>query len=317
MRSLIFIILLLPSFAWAQFYTPNWRQDALEMIEDGRETSAQSLLEEAVKRGSFISDPIERINHGRFLGDAFYQLKMQNRAATHFEKAMKSSLGLKPVWRALSAVISVLELQAESDDKAGSQLLIQQSLDARLLPNMAKDKYASEIGRYVKRFAKASRAQIYQLIDQLRGIDEEKVRKKAFYALTELEFDVFTGEGKYERIALPIGMDDFERFLWFSVMAKYFADSGMRPQFEQQVNGMQRSYDTLPEKKQKKYRSIFRMVKKLRYTRQIVEEEAVEVPAVTVEEIAPAPTYEEEKIPYFPPSNSELEDLFYGKKPAN
>lgn len=310
MRSIVFLILLFPALAWAQYYTPNWRQDVLEMIEDGRKTAARSLLEEAVKRESFISNPIERINHSRFLGDAFYKLNMQERAKGRFESAMKAALGLKPVWKSLSAVISVLELQAESDDRKTSQALIQQSLDARLLPNMAKDRYATEIGRYVQRFEHATRGQVYQLIVQLRAINQERVRKKAFYALTELEFDSFTGEGKYERLTLPMGMDEFERFLWFSVMAKYFSESGFKVKFQEQVNGMQRSYDMLPEEQKTKYRKIYRMVKKLNYEAPVNAKAKKEI-------VAPKTIYTEEELPYFPPANTELEDLFYGKENAN
>ena len=301
--SLIILFCLFSGASQAQYYTENWRQDVLEMIEDGRKDAAQALLEEAAERQKFISDPIERINHGRFLGDAFDKLKKPRRAREYFEKAMKAALELKPVWRSLSAVISVLELQAETEDRENSRALIQQSLDAKLLPRMAKDHYASEIGRYVKRFERATRAQIHQLLKQLRGIDEAAVRKKAFYKLTELEFAPFTGEGKYETGTLPLGMDDFERFLWFSVMAKYFAQSDQKPQFKRQVEGMQKAYDRFDEQRQQKYRKIYRMVTKLDYRKP--------KPIIKAEPEAPSePDYP--MLKSIEPVDSNMHDLYYG-----
>jgi len=261
------LALLLPVTAWAQQYSPNWRQDTLEMIEDGRNAAANAMLEEAVGRTNFITDPIERINHCRYLGEAYERLGRTDIAREQYDKAMDSALQLKPVWRSLSAVISVLELQAESDDIDTSRELIQQSLDAKLLPRMAEDRYATEIGRYVKRFGKASRAQVYQLLEQLHSIEQAPVRKKAFFALTELDFAPFTGEGKYSEVNLPMGMDQLERFLWFAVMAKYYAESGLRLQFSQQVEGMQKAYDLIGEAQQQKYRSIYRGVKKMSYAK--------------------------------------------------
>lgn len=262
---IICAIIMLPLSVQAQHYTNNWRQDALEMIEDGRLSAARLLLDEAASREPMISKPIERINQGRFLGEAFAKLGKKDLSREHFNNAMDAALQLKPVWRSLSAVISVLELQAGVDDIENSWQLLQKSLDAKLLPNMAKDHYATEIGRYVKRFALAKRAQVYVLLKQLRSIDNERVRKKAFFALTELEFSPFTGEGKYEQMSIPLGMKDFERFLWFSVMAKYYAASGQSFVFKQQVNAMQKAYDRIGEERQQKYRKIYRMVKKLSY----------------------------------------------------
>ncbi|GEM_PF-3763077 len=301
-RTLFMVLLLFPLVGQAQHYTSNWRQDALEMIEDGRIDAAEVLLQDASLRMSLIGKPIERINHGRFLGEAYHKLGKQNHARESFDKAMDASLKLTPVWRSLSAVISVLELQATTDDAENSQALIQKSLDAKLLPNMSKDKYATEIGRYVKRFEKATRAQVFQLINQLRGIDKAKIRKKAFFALTDLEFTPFTGEGRHQDVNLPLGMDDFERFLWFSIMSKYFANSGERFQFEQQVAAMKTAYGRLDETRQQKHRKIYRMVTKLTYKLPVP-------PKVKAKE-------EPKLIDLSPHSNSELEDIFYGRKPA-
>ncbi len=308
----------------ADYYTANWRQDVLEMIEDDRIDAAKSLLEEAVERRKFISNPIERINQGRFLGDAFSKLNNAKRARVEFEKAMKASLQLKPVWRSLSAVISVLELQAETDDTAVSRTLLQQSLDARLLPNMAKNSYASEIGRYVKRFEPATRAQIFELLDQLRGIKNSGVRKKSFYALTELPFAPFTGEGRYTTLSLPLGMDDFERFLWFTVMSKYFAESDQRFKFEQQVEGMQKAYDRLGEERKTKYRKIYRMVKKLNYQKKsapVKQKDESKAPAKSININNSIKLSKPSKVkaiePYVSEGNTELRDLYYGGAPAH
>lgn len=319
----VLFVCLWPGLLMAQYYTENWRQDALEMIEDGRYTIAHALLEEAESRKNFMNQPIEKINQGRFLGDAFYKLGKKERAAQNFEDAMKASLQLKPVWRSLSAVISVLELQATHDDKAMSQKLIQQSLNARLLPNMAKDRYATEIGRYVQRFEHASRAQIYELIGQLRVIDKPKVRKKAFYALTELDFSEFTGEGRYEQMRLPIGMQAFERFLWFSVMAKYFAESEVPSQLNQQVAGMKTAYERLTQEQQKKYRKIYRKISKLSASKSIVTVSPKTEPKVVrfsdhsneVSEATEAADAVQQQEPSdVPLSGSNLEAIYYGKE---
>ncbi|MDG1286468.1 MAG: hypothetical protein P8P30_02765 [Rickettsiales bacterium] len=302
-RILLIFTLLVPVTGQAQHYTANWRQDALEMIEDGRLDRAKALLQDASTRMNLISQPIERINQGRFLGEAYHKLGKKAQARESFEKAMNASLKLTPVWRSLSAVISVLELQATTDDLDDSRVLIQKSLDAKLLPRMSKDKYATEIGRYVKRFEKATRAQVYQLIDQLRTIDKAKVRKKAFFALTELDFAPFTGEGRRAETTMPLGMGDFERFLWFSVRSKYFANSGERFQFEQQVAAMQAAYDRLAQEKQQKYRKIYRMVVKLDYT--------LPKPAVAAKVESKSKM---KVLDLAPPSNSELEDIFYGRQ---
>ncbi len=262
---LLYIFLVLPAAGYAQQYSDNWRQDALEMIEDGKPYAAKLILDEAERRANYSSDPLERINNGRFLGEAFYKLGSKERSDEQFEKAMQAALKIKPTWRSLSAVISVLELQAETEDKTLAQDLIQKSLDAKLLPNMAKDRYASEIGRYVKRFEMADRNQIFQLLNQLRMINEDTIRKKALFAMSELTFAPYEENRDDGTLTLPLGMDDFERFFWFSNVAKYFEQSGKKYHFVEAKNAMQKAYDRLTDEQKSKHRTLYRSVIKMDY----------------------------------------------------
>lgn len=280
------LLLTLPDIASAQsarledaVYSPHWRQDVQEMIEDGRTTEATILLEEAARRQSYLTDPIERVNQARYVGEGFARLGRGDLARERFDAAMKEALPLKPVWKALSAAISVLEIQAETKDEPGAQALLQQTLDAKLLPEIAKDRHATEIGRFVQRFALASRAQIYALVEQIRKMDNSGVRKKALFALTEIDMNApFTGEGKYDTAGLPVGVDDLERFLWFAVYTDYYAESGLRFVFDTTRQELNKAYERLNESQREQYRDIFRKAVRLKVEKPIPSEPEAEAP---------------------------------------
>jgi tetratricopeptide (TPR) repeat protein len=260
-------ILLLGNTAHAQYYSPNWRQDVLEMIEDGRSGAALLLLEESANRIREVTDPIEQINHARYLGEAFYKLSKPERAMEYYQKAMQASLKLKPTWRSLSAVISVLELQGTSEDREGSEALLQASLEAKLLLNMARDKYSSEIGRYVERFEFANRDQLLELLNQVRKASNAALRKKALYKMLSLEFNGVAQHRAHEVLTVqPMGMDDFENFMWFGVMTKFYAESGQRFRFKQHKQSMTRAYQRMSEERRTKYRKLFRELSRLSST---------------------------------------------------
>lgn len=236
------------------------------MIEDGQPDAARMELQKQVDQPQPIGQPIEAVNRQRYLGDAYTKLGMRESAAEHFTQAMQAALRLDPTWRRLSAVISVLELQAESEDEQLTRALLQQSLDAKLLLAMSRDHYASEIGRYVKRFGeRASRPQLYKLLDQLRQVDKPAIRKKALYAMMELQWRPYAAHETAKAIApsMPLRMDATERFFWFTALSHYYAGSGEEYLLKEQQHHAQMAYQQLPSAKQQKYRKFWRGVTKL------------------------------------------------------
>lgn len=247
---LIFLISLLLSFPAAAL-DENWREDAREMLTSDKKDGALFLMEKTAGEARNLTDPLERVNALRFLGELFWLAGKKERGQGYFSQALELSLGLSPVWKRLSAVLSVLELhRAATRDISRLEPLLEATLQARLLPEMAKNHHASEIGRYVKTFDGADRATFAILLEQLRHIGEAPVRVKALFAVSEIAIGGDSGHFIAMEERPPYDADAFEKLLWHVAMARLFDAPASRSNQHEHQQKAKNLLDTLPKDKQ-------------------------------------------------------------------
>ena len=154
---LLLILLLLPIYVQAQQGESDWYQDVLEMIEDGRSSAAKITLDGVASRKALMSDSVERVDYDMHLADSYERLGKSKQSRDYFSKAMNDALKIRNSRDKIETSIAVLKLRSETDDIASSQLLLQSSLAAKLLPFISKNRDVSYVEPYVKQFAQASR----------------------------------------------------------------------------------------------------------------------------------------------------------------
>jgi tetratricopeptide (TPR) repeat protein len=208
----------------APAYSDNWREEARLMLEEGRPEAARALLDDVREAVMPTEDGIKRINTLRYLGELYWQLKDKSLARESFGKAMDYALEVEPIWKKLSVVISVLELQRETEDTQSLSANIQKTLDVRLMESMAGNAKATEIGRYVRTFdAYATASEIAALLQQIRNVEQQPVRSKALYALTEIQFSPDKlSEVDASLLYPPFNAESFEKLMWYTVLARLY-----------------------------------------------------------------------------------------------
>lgn len=211
-----------PSFA----FNDNWREEAKALLKENKPQAALFLLEQTENDLRHLPNSVDKINHLRFLGELYWLAGKPERAQTYFSKAMQEALQIDSIWKQLSVVISVLELHRHTTkDIEKIEPLLQATLKAQLLPNMAKNKHATEIGRYARTFEGSSRATIAELLTQIRGLKNETVRTKALFALSKIAFS----DDKSDYISFmqtpAFNAQPFEKLLWHAAIARLFDDS--------------------------------------------------------------------------------------------
>lgn len=247
------VLVLLPLIAQAQ----DWREETRNLLEAGKKEAAFYVLQRTVAETRNRADSVEKVNRLRFVGEFYCKADECARGAEYFAKALNSALAINEVWKRLSAVISVLELQQYTiQDQAIREPLLKQTLDAKLLPEIAKDHHATEIGRYVKRFDGADRKTVAVLLDQIRRIPQEPVRTKALFAMSEITFGPDRGDFM-SIVQQPAGdAQPLEQLLWHVAMARLFDSPATSSNSRSHAMKARQLMERVPEKYREKVRGL-------------------------------------------------------------
>jgi len=258
-RISLVILALWLSAPQAHAFDDNWREDNKALLEEKKPSTALHNLEKVGNEARFLRDDKERIDTLRFLGELYWIAGKKPQAREFFTRAMKESLDLERVWERLSVAISVLELQESTITKPRNRTtLLQQTLDSKLLPASAKDRHASEIGRYIRQFNGMPRTMFVELLDQIRHIKMPTIRKKALFKITEIEMDSNKVQFLTFTDTAPFEADHYEKFLWASAVARLYntpSSTSNARRFKQQ---MQRLYLRLDKKQKTQARRIMK-----------------------------------------------------------
>jgi hypothetical protein len=242
----------------------DWREQVRDLLEQDKQQAALHQLERAVMDARQMPPTIEKVNHLRFVAQFFCQAGRCDRGQEYFIQALDLSLALDSVWKKLSAVISVLELQQHTiEEQKQQEPLLQKTLDAGLLPEIAKNKYATEIGRYVLRFDGAERNTVRQLLEQIQHLENQQVRTKALFAFSEIAIAEDNGDFMNMQERPAPGADALERFLWHAAMARLFHSPATRSKSLQHVKDAKTRYQRLEGHHREKARIILKRIEAL------------------------------------------------------
>lgn len=241
----------------------DWRQDAQEMLDEGKVDAALFVMEDTSNRINEVAEPIEQVNTLRYLGELYQQANKPNIAAEKFTEAMRRSLLLEPEWKAFSAVISVLEMHRDAvENHKGLSALLQTTLDNRLLTKAAGSVQSKEMGRFIKTFdGVGTQRQVLALLRELREINQQELRKHALFALTKIKIksdSLFRNEPK----PTPhFDADAYERFLWQYLMATMHKGAGASAQYREYVESAKKLTEEVPTAQRSQ---VKKMLRKLR-----------------------------------------------------
>ncbi len=241
----------------------NWRQQVKLMLADGNKQGAILLIEQASQAQYSAADIMEQIDILRFTAETYWLAGKQQHSRKYFIEALNKSLSVIPIWKKLSAVLSVLELQQHTTNDAKlSNHLLQLSMEAGLLMMAGEDNLATEIGRYIKLFAGADNKLITNLLQQIRTINSETVRIKALYALNTIKLSNKNSVNNNANIAmqkLPAHNANYlEKTLWYSILYKILnpdSNQNLRAEYLYKIKQLQQN---LSPKQQQKITSILR-----------------------------------------------------------
>ena len=213
----------------------NWREDAKEFLAQGKPDAALYLVEQATETAMREPELARQVDYFRFAGELAWMANKYESAQQYFAKALSLALKEPAIWRRMSLVISVLELQQQvADIPSLRRELLHQTITHKLLPLTAADRHASDIGRYIQCFDGALSASLAnELLRQIDLIALAPIRTRALLAMNKLVFDA-SAATPHLRIAEnpPHNADAMEKFLWHRLASQLHAKAGN--QFRQQ-----------------------------------------------------------------------------------
>lgn len=240
----------------------HWRQDAQDLLEEGKTASALYMLEDVASRLNEETNSLEQINRLRYLGELYYEADKPAIAQSYFAEGVTRALDLKPLWKRFSAVISVLELHHKTiSDHDGLADLIQQTLDASLLTTVVRDAGAKEIGRYIQTWDNAATSsQVLELLHEIREMKYAGIRMRALTALTKIEYLADNATRYADKPGFPYEADPMEKFLWQVVMTKLLQGSVGDAEYRA---SLERSKQLAKEVDKSQYSSAKKILRKL------------------------------------------------------
>lgn len=241
----------------------DWRQQAQEMLDEGRVSAVLYLLEDTANHINEIQDPIAQVNSLRYLGELYQQAGNTKFSAQYFRKALQRALEIEPQWKRLSAVTSVLELHRKAiPEHQGLAELLQMVQAADLLTAIAKDAKAKDVGRYIQCFdGVAMHSEIVGILRELRVVEREEIRKHALFALTKITSVPDARHTHEEAPNPPYDADAYERFLWQVVIARINRQPATKARYRESLEQAHQLVEHLPKERR---RSALAMLRELR-----------------------------------------------------
>lgn len=248
--------------AHAQSVSLHWRQDAQDLIEEGKTASALYMIENVASHLNEESDALKQINNLRYVGELYYKAGKTNMAQQFFTEALTRALQLKPLWKRFSAVISVLELHQKTiENHEGLEDLIQQTLDVSLLTTIARDSGAKEIGRYIKVWDEAATSsQIIHIMKEIRDIRFSAVRYRALMALTKINYLPDETASYAIKPNFPYEAEPMEKFLWQIVMTKLLQSTAGNAEYQESLSRAKQLAQEVGEAQYPKAKSLLRSI---------------------------------------------------------
>jgi hypothetical protein len=240
----IFLFATYPAHAFSE----NWREEAKAMLEEGQQDAALALMSDVRQDVPLYNDPVERINTLRYLGELYWEVNKPKLARESFHLAMTHALDVEPVWKKLTVVISVLELQRKTKDTGGITAQIQRTLQVQLPVKIAADVRATEIGRYIRTFDKyGSPEEIVLLMQQIREMKKAGVRKKALFAVNDIRFRPLASAVVDSTLLYPpFEADAMEKLMWYAALSRLFNTQDDLAQAELYASQASALYERLP-----------------------------------------------------------------------
>ncbi len=253
-------VLVFASYSAFAENTALWRQQAQDLIDDGKTASALYILEDTATRLNEEPDALEQINRLRYLGSLYQQAGKPKLSAGYFEEAITRSLNLMPLRKRFPAVISVLKMHRKTlKNHHGLGALIQKTLDAELLTLVSRDADLEDINRYIKCWDNAANhSQLAQLLSEIREIRYEGTRATTLKALSKIE--TYADE-PFLYLTKPTphyDADALEKFYWQFILTRTMADRAESAEFEESLRLTTQLLEEVPQQKRSVAKKMLR-----------------------------------------------------------
>ncbi len=241
----------------------DWRQNAQEMLDEGRVDAAIYVMQDTGNRINEIEDPTAQVNTLRYLGELYQQVGKPAIATEKFKDAMKRSLEITPIWKAFSAAVSVLEMHRKAvKNHQGLSILLQDTLDRKMLTAAARDTQTKEVGRYIQCFAGAgTQSQILMILNELREINQPWLRKHALFAMTKIEIKPDAIFGREPKPNPHYDADVYEKFLWQFLMATLHRSKNYSAQYQEYFASAKKLAEEVPTEQRHQAKAMLRKMR--------------------------------------------------------
>lgn len=178
----IVLILLAATSAFADALST--RRAAEEAFLRGDTLAGRKLLTEAAEEARGVEDAYARLNELRYIAQLADKEGKKMKARALFEEAAHTSLDITPVFRKLSGMIAVLELQQATGDKTGLRDNALLFIDSGIFEEQAKTGAVGEIPRLIAVMKDGlTREDVDQLKARVKKIDAPAFTQRVLYRL--------------------------------------------------------------------------------------------------------------------------------------
>lgn len=235
--AIFIIILFLPLASHAmspEDLVRDYRKEAASAAERKKPEEVLKWLEKAAAEAEHIKKPYARENQLRYIAQQYALLGFKDKARDMFTNAMHSALAATPWYRKQSAVIGVLELEADTKDAEYARLHAIQAIEAGLLEEVDSSGKAGETGRFYKALDKSlTYGDVAHILARMLDWKAEDTRIKTLYSLHKLTLlDEAIAEGWSGKLQ-PKSLEEphaksgpFEQVMWRCMVARIYAHSG-------------------------------------------------------------------------------------------